>query len=545
MASLHSSEEEHVAQPDLLQLEELFKTMKNEVQVLFFFDPRGNTEIHDFIRQIMRMIRQVAPRVGLREFSLQHELAAKYQVAKAPALVFAPDTHKIVWYGAPLGEQGRTLVELLLLLGTGNSKLKSASEKVLRSINNPRKIKVFVSPTCPYCPQQTVNAIRSVVFNPKIFSLEIIDVQLHSSLAEPYNAFSVPQVWANEQLIALGAQSEELFVLSLAKLEQQTFFIPEDTAEKVKADLVIVGGGPAGLTAGIYGKRSGLETVIIEKSALGGQIATTPIVENYPGLTHVGGKTLVDILVNHALEYVRIYPDESVYEITPPVHKGDPLVVKTSRRKFQSKAVLLATGAEHRKLGLPGETQFSGRGISYCSTCDGPLFRGKKVIMVGGGNSAVTESLYLKNIGVDVTVVHRRDTFRAQEHLVRILNSSAIPVLFNTEVQEIKGKDRVTSVVLRNNKTGEITSRAVDGLFIAIGYDPATDLAAKAGVRLNENGYIAKDARHRTSVPGIYSAGDVEGGYKQIVVAAGQGAEAAMTIFEDLIHPYWKTEAES
>jgi len=225
-----------------------------------------------------------------------------------------------------------------------------------------------------------------------LISLEIIDIQAMPELADEYSAHSVPQTFANETLIAQGAQPEELFMLSLEKLEQQTIFIPESDAAEVAADVVIVGGGPAGLTAGIYAARSGLNAVVIERGALGGQVATTPVVENYPGLTQVGGKTLVDIMVSHALEYVKIFPGEEVMQIKP----GDPILIMTTRRRFTAKAVLLATGATYRHLGVPGEARLSGHGVSYCSTCDGPLFRGKKVVMVGGGNSAVTEVLHLR-----------------------------------------------------------------------------------------------------------------------------------------------------
>jgi thioredoxin reductase (NADPH) len=180
--------------------------------------------------------------------------------------------------------------------------------------------------------------------------------------------------------------------------------------------------------------------------------------------------------------------------------------------------------------------------VSYCSTCDGPLFRGKKVVMVGGGNSAVTEALHLHHIGAAVTIIHRRDSFRAQEVLVKNIVDNQIPVLWDSEIQEIRGEDRVREVVVFNSKTRQTSTLATDGVFIAVGYSPAVELARTTGVELTSEGFIKRDARHRTNVPGIYSAGDVEGGYKQIVTAAGQGAEAALAIFEDLMNPYWKKQ---
>ena len=271
---------------------------------------------------------------------------------------------------------------------------------------------------------------------------------------------------------------------------------------------------------------------------MGGQIANTPVVENYPGLTQVGGKALVDLMVSHALEYVKIFQGEEVLEIK----SGDPVVVTTNRRRFTSKALLLATGAKHRALDVPGEKRLSGHGVSYCSTCDGPLFAGKKVIIVGGGDSAVTEALHLHNIGVDVTLVHRKDKLRAQERLVKSLEVTDISVIYNTEVTEISGNGRVEGVELHNNVTNKNKKLKVDGVFVSIGYEPSVGLANKIGVELTPAGYINHDSRHRTNIPGIYSAGDVEGGFKQIVTAAGQGSEAALCIFEDLVDPYWKKE---
>jgi thioredoxin reductase (NADPH) len=425
---------------------------------------------------------------------------------------------------------------MIILLGLGQSNLNDQAKKVLKDLQEPRSVKVFVSATCPYCPQQAVNGVRAAIERPELVSLEIIDIQCNPDLANRYGAHSVPQTFTNEVLTGMGAQPEELFMLSMKKLEEVTIFIPDSDAPVVDIDLLIVGGGPAGLTAGIYAVRSGLKAAVVERGALGGQVATTPVVENYPGLTQVGGKSLVDIMVSHALQYVQIFQGEAVIDIQP----GDPIETTTSRRKFRSKAVLLATGASHKHLGVPGESRLSGKGVSYCSTCDGPLFKGKKVIMVGGGNSAVTEALHLHHMGVAVTLVHRRDTLRAQQYLVKNLEENQIPVLWNTEVKEIRGKGRVQEVLLVDNRTQKSSILETDGVFLAIGYEPAVDLAQKIGVALTEDGYIRRDAKHRTNIPGIYSAGDVEGGYKQIVTAAGQGSEAALSIFEDMMHPYWE-----
>jgi thioredoxin reductase (NADPH) len=430
--------EETVGTPD--KLKNTFENIPYEINLILFTSPDKNDHFNQATKNVLRIFTDLTPKIKLHVFDINHKEAKKLQVQYTPALFFNIERYQnIRWYGAPIGEETRTLVEALIIVGYGETHISQDSKNILNRISSPRKIKIFVSPTCPYCPQQAINALKAAIEKPEFITLEIIDIQANPDLAEKYSAQSVPQVYSGEKLIALGAQPEELFMLSLEKMEQQTIFIPDSDAKEVEADLVIVGGGPAGLTAGIYGARSGLKTVIIEKNILGGQVANTPIIENYPGINQIGGKALVDLMVSHALEYVKIFPGEEVLDI----QKGDLIDVQSNKRHFISKALLLATGAEYRRINVPGESRLTGRGVSYCSTCDGPLFKGKKVLMAGGGDSAVTEALHLHNLGVDVTVVHRRDRLRAQEHLVKNILSNDIPVVYNTEINESRGEERV------------------------------------------------------------------------------------------------------
>jgi thioredoxin reductase (NADPH) len=515
------------------QLKAVFDSMPNKVPIYLFSQAGVNDVLTQASRDLMRAFRNLTDKIEFREYDLNHELARKWDVTVAPCLLFDPDRYNIRYLGAPYGEETRTFMGALILVAHRQSNLSEPSQKVVQKVDSPRRIKVFVSPTCPYCPEQAIHAVKAAIEMPELISLEMIDIQANPDLANQYSAFSVPQTFANDILIGQGLQPEELFVLSVLKLEPQTVFIPEIDAEEIESDLVIIGGGPAGLTAGIYAVRSGLRTAIVERGPLGGQVATTPVVENYPGFSRVPGKSLVDIVVSHALEYVQIFQGEEVVEVQP----GDVITVLTTRRRFLTKAVILATGANYKKLDVPGEAELGGRGVSYCATCDGPLFAKKRVVVVGGGNSALTEALYLHHIGVSVTIVHRRDTFRGQEHLARDVRINEIPILWNTEIREIRGKERVTEVLLHNNQTGESSVLPTDGVFVAVGYAPTVGLAQKVGVELTPEGFIKRDDRHRTNLKGIYSAGDVAGGFKQIVTAMGQGAEAALSVFEDILHP--------
>jgi thioredoxin reductase (NADPH) len=281
---------------------------------------------------------------------------------------------------------------------------------------------------------------------------------------------------------------------------------------------------------------------VLERGNIGGQVALTPVVENYPGYTRIPGKTLMDMMAQQALQYTEIIQGEEVQDIT---RKTDIFEVKTTSNRYEVRGVIIATGAKHRKLGVPGEERLFGRGVSYCATCDGYFFKdGKRVIMVGGGNSAVTEALYLESIGVDVTLVHRRDTLRAEKRLRDNLMERKIPLLLNTVVEEIMGKEVVKGVRLKDVKEDRSYTMDLDGVFIAIGYEPVNEVAKKLGLELAPDGYIKVDERQRTSMPGVYAAGDVTGGIKQIVTAVGQGSVAALTAFEDLTSPYWKGKGD-
>ncbi len=307
-------------------------------------------------------------------------------------------------------------------------------------------------------------------------------------------------------------------------------------------DTVIIGAGPAGLNAAIYAVRAGLSAIVLDGKTAGGLVAESPAIENYLGFSSIDGMKLSAKFKTHAQHYVQIKEIEPVTDI---IRKEDVFLVKTERGEYSAKTIILATGSEHRHLGIPGEEEFSGRGVSYCSTCDGFFFRNKEVLVVGGGNTAVGDAIYLKGVGCNVRLVHRRGSLRAEKALQDKMFSMDIPVMWDSELVEIYGDSKVKGVRVRNKKTGEISDVAVDGIFISIGEDPNNDLAKNLGVKLADDGYVIIDRFSRTNVPGVYAAGDLTGGVKQIIVAASEGAVAALSAYEDINNPYWKKDEGS
>ncbi|MGA1872471.1 MAG: thioredoxin-disulfide reductase [Thermoplasmatota archaeon] len=300
-------------------------------------------------------------------------------------------------------------------------------------------------------------------------------------------------------------------------------------------DLAIIGAGPAGFTAGIYAGRSGLKTVILDRQMAGGQVVISPSIENWPGEKDISGPDLTMKFREHAENYAQIREFSEVESVS----KDKVFHIGTPEGETRAKALILATGAEHRKLGVPGEEELSGRGVSYCATCDGFFFKGKDVVVVGGGSTALLYAIYLNNIQCRVKLVHRRDEFRGEKALQDQVRSLDIELIMDTVVEEFVGGDQLEKVRLRNVKTGETEEVPIDGTFVAIGEIPRNEIPRSLGVKLDEEGYVEVDRRMKTSVPGVFAAGDVTGGLKQIVAAAAEGAIAATSAFEDLMEPYW------
>ena len=300
-----------------------------------------------------------------------------------------------------------------------------------------------------------------------------------------------------------------------------------------KYDIIIIGAGPGGLTAGIYAGRQGTKNLIIDRDLAGGIGREVPEMENYPGFDNISGLEMIEKMKAQATKNTELHEMEEVVEI---IRNDDEyrFTVRTAKSGYLTKSIILATGSSHRHLEVKGEDEFLGKGVSYCATCDGFFFQGRDIIMVGGGNSALQEALYLNNIGANVTLIHRRDEFRAQKHLQDQIKEAGIKTIMNATVEEITGEMLVESVTLKDTQTGELSELAVNGVFISVGYVPHTELAKQLDIELDESGHIIIDKDQKTNVDYVYAIGDVCIGLKQWIVACGEGAVAATSAFHDI-----------
>lgn len=301
-------------------------------------------------------------------------------------------------------------------------------------------------------------------------------------------------------------------------------------------DVLIIGAGPAGMTAAVYASRASLSTLMLERGIPGGEMANTETIENYPGYESILGADLSSKMFEHA----RKFGAEYAYGDVKKIEDGKSFKrVITVNGEYKAKTIIIATGSESKLLSVPGESELKGKGVSYCAVCDGAFFKGRELVVVGGGDSAVEEAIYLTRFASKVTVIHRRDRLRAQKILQgRAFNNEKIEFIWNSSVKEIKGKDgKVNSVILINNKDNSEINYKADGVFVYIGANPINEPFINLGIT-DDEGYVETDERMQTDIPGIFAAGDIRvKDLRQIVTAAGDGsiaAESAQKYIEEM-----------
>ena len=298
-------------------------------------------------------------------------------------------------------------------------------------------------------------------------------------------------------------------------------------------DTIIIGAGPAGMTAALYAARSNLKVALIEGGLPGGQMNNTSDIENYPGYANISGPELAEKMFE-PLENLGV---EHLYGFVKNIENhGDVKKVITDNEEFGTRTVIVATGSKHRLLGVPGEEELNSRGVSYCAVCDGAFFRDQDLLVVGGGDSAVEEAIFLTQFAKTVTIVHRRDELRAQKVLQdRAFANDKINFIWDSVVKEIKGENRVESVVIENVKTGQVTEQAFGGVFIYVGLDPVSDFVQELQIR-DQAGWIVTDDHMKTSVAGVFAVGDVrQKDLRQVTTAVGDGAIAGQEAYKYII----------
>jgi thioredoxin reductase (NADPH) len=510
--------------------------LKDDVVIEVFTERGQNDQFNETAVALLKALAPLSERLKVTFHTIGDEQSVKRGVTRSPSILIAPDKYRIRFTGAPMGEEGQSFLTAIIMASTGKSILSDPSIKqIAEQLHEKRDIQVFVSPTCPYCPIQVLSAVSAAIIKPDLVSAEAVEIYENRDLAESLGSLAVPQTFMNNTFTGAGLQPEPLFMESLMTLKEPMTGSTQMSGEPVEKDLVIIGGGPAGLTAAIYAVRAGLDSVVIEKGNLGGQVVITPVVENYPGFMRIGGKSLIDLMAQQAAQYAELHIGEFVTEVVKDPQDGR-FHLKTNHAIYITKGILIATGVDNRVLEATGAQRFYGRGVSYCATCDGYFFKdGRNVIVVGGGNTAVTDALYLHNLGAKVTLIHWRDTLRAEARLQESFKQSGIPALWDSEVREISGDKIVKAVKIRDMKSGKIQEMPADGVFVAIGYVPQNEIAKQLGLEIDDQGYIKTDLMTmRTSMPNVYAAGDITGAPKQIVVAVAHGSIAAMSAFEDI-----------
>jgi len=436
--------------------------------------------------------------------------------------------------GIPMGHEFTSLVLALLQVGGHPSKTAPEVIEQIKALDGDYRFETYFSLSCQNCPDVVQALNLMAVLNPNVKHVAI-DGALFQDEVEARQIMSVPSIYLNGELFTQGRMSEEEI---LAKLDTGS---SARDAEKLKAkdafDVLVVGGGPAGAAAAIYAARKGIRTGVAAER-FGGQVLDTMAIENFISVKETEGPKLARALEEHVREYeVDIMNLQRASQLIPAGEDGLHRVRFDNGGELKAKTLILATGARWREMNVPGEQEYRGRGVAYCPHCDGPLFKGKRVAVIGGGNSGVEAAIDLAGIVAHVTLLEFGEELRADAVLQRKLNSLPnVRVLKMAQTTEVKGDgQKVTGLVYKDRTNDEVHSVELEGIFVQIGLLPNSEWL-KGTLELSRFGEIIVDAKGQTSVPGVFAAGDVTTvPYKQIVIAVGEGAKASLSAFDHLI----------
>jgi alkyl hydroperoxide reductase subunit F len=531
------------------ELQRILENLVSPVRLLFFTQQNACPACRQQ-EKLLEELASMTDRIDLKvyDFALDRDKAVNYKIDKIPATaVIGKRDYGIRFYGLTAGYEFVSLVEAIIMSSTEHSGLEPQLEALIRNIKEQVHIQVIVTLTCPYCSKMVHVANQLALINDNIRA-DMVEGSEFPQLVQKYDVTGVPKTIVNELYSFEGALPVGAVYLEILKAVNPEEYkrlreaIREVQGErKVKAvdedheyEVIIVGGGPAAMSAAVYAARKSLDVALLAKK-LGGQVSYTGIIENYLGLPRISGADLTEMFRNH-LEKYPIAEALGVNVVEVKKEDNSFSVVTDDNRRFKAKSIIYCAGKEYRRLGVPGEDRFIGKGIGFCATCDAPLYRGKRVAVVGGGNSAFTAARDLLNLASEIYIVHRRKEFRADAVLVKEV-SKAENITFYTPmtVRSFLGKDKLTGIRLESVDGEKKLDLNVDGVFLEIGLTPNTQ-PLKEIVELNDWSELPTNRDTSTTMKGLFAAGDVtDVREKQISIAVGQGALAALSAHKYLV----------
>lgn len=525
------------------QVRQQFEQLRDPVQLLLFTQPHACGACADQ-RELLEALAALSDKLSLQVHELDSKEALDYAVDKAPATVVrgAVD-HGIRFYGLTGGYEFGSLLEAIHIVSRGRSALDPAVTELAAAFKSATHIEVMVTLVCPYCPKMVHLAHQLAVANEHVRA-DMVDAGEFPQLVNRYEVSGVPLTVVNGQRGFEGALAPEQALLEILKVAD-----PEEhervDAERREAhglrharsaspgdvyDVIVVGAGPAGLSAALYAQRKGRSTALIGKRA-GGQINDTATVENYLGLVRIGGSELAQMMREHAEAYP--VAERCHTQVTRIEHEDGVFRATTEDgQAYRGRSLIYCTGKRYQRLNVPGEERFIGRGVAWCATCDAPLYRDKRVAVVGGGNSAFTAIRDLLRYAAEIHLIHMLDTFQADPVLVaevkRAEAEGRVHVHMSTQVREYFGSAHLEGLRLASTGGDVLQDLAVDGVFLEIGLTADSAPVAEL-LPLNEHGEVPVSRDQSTALPGLFAAGDVtDERDQQIIIAAGAGAKAAL-----------------
>ncbi|MFV0554675.1 MAG: alkyl hydroperoxide reductase subunit F [Mangrovibacterium sp.] len=504
----------------LKQVKDLFQNLKSQftLQITAAQNHPQRTQLIDFLNEVA---------------ACSDKVSVKEQAGEGLSFTILQngETLPICFRAVPTGHEFTTLLLALLNAdGVGKNMPDALTAQRIQNIKTEVEVKSYISLSCTNCPEVAQALNIMAMLNPHIKHC-IIDGGINQAEVEKLGIQAVPSVYANGELLHVGRSSLSELLSKLETISGTTFSLAN--AETRNYDVVVVGGGPAGSAAAIYAARKGLKTAIIAEK-IGGQVRETVDIENLISVPKTTGAQLASNLKLHLEDYpIEILENRLVEEFSID---EDLKILKTSLGEtIHTSALIIATGASWRKLNVPGESDYIGSGVAFCTHCDGPFYKGKRVAVVGGGNSGLEAAIDLASIATEVTVIEFLDTLKGDQVLQEKLKEfDNVRIITNTATTEVIGDgQKVTALKYKNRVTEQEETLALDGVFVQIGLKSNSDVFAHT-LETNRLGEILIDAHCRTKMPGIYAAGDVsEVPYKQIIIAMGEGAKAALSAFED------------